>query len=178
MSAAGTTAGAPEAGLRVEAVLDRLAATGDRAACAAAEELVRALMDFYGAGLARLLERLGSGPLAPALDDELVASLLTLHGLHPEDTRTRIGRALRAAGDPAEVVGFDEATGELRLRPGAAGTGCGCGSGGPGAALRSVEEALACFAPEVTRVETEPAGAPPPPLLQIGPRPHTAVRVP
>ncbi|MFD9336826.1 hypothetical protein ACFWBF_20875 [Streptomyces sp. NPDC060028] len=177
MSAAGTTTGAPEAGLRVEAVLDRLAATGDRAAGAAAEELVRALMDFYGAGLARLLEHLGSGPLAPALDDELVASLLTLHGLHPEDTRTRIGRALRASGDPAEVVGFDEATGELRLRS-AAGAGCGCGSAGPDAARRSVEDALACFAPEVTRVETEPAGAPPPPLLQIGPRPHTAVRVP
>ena len=56
----------PQAGRRVEEVLDRLAATGDRAACAAAEELVRVLMEFYGAGLARIAERLGDGPLAAA----------------------------------------------------------------------------------------------------------------
>ncbi|MFE3285930.1 hypothetical protein ACFXJJ_22850, partial [Streptomyces sp. NPDC059233] len=42
MSAA--TAGARETGLRVEEVLDRLAASGDREAAAAAEELVRGLM--------------------------------------------------------------------------------------------------------------------------------------
>ncbi|NUS14874.1 MAG: hypothetical protein HOY69_26350, partial [Streptomyces sp.] len=47
---------AEAAGRRVEDVLDRLAAAGDRAACDAAEDLVRTLMDFYGAGLARVLE--------------------------------------------------------------------------------------------------------------------------
>ncbi|MGW7436423.1 hypothetical protein [Streptomyces sp. NPDC054849] len=171
---------APQAGRRVEEVLDRIAATGDRAACAAAEELVRVLMDFYGAGLARIVEKLGDGPLEAVYDDELVASLLSLHGLHPEDVHTRIARALTCAGEPVELVGFDETTGVLRLRPGAAPTGCGCGpgSGGQDAAGRTLEDVLAGFAPEVTSVEMEPAAAPPPALLQIGTRPPSPARVP
>ncbi|UQX00043.1 hypothetical protein [Streptomyces sp. RerS4] len=169
---------AREAGARVEEVLDRLAEAGDRRACAAAEELVRVLMDFYGAGLARIVERAGAGPLEPVLGDELVASLLSLHGLHPEDVETRIGRALDAAGGAVEVTGFDAGTGVLRVRPRAAASGgCGCGSD-PGAVARPLEDALACFAPEVTEVLTEPAPAPAPPLLQIGVRPPSPVRVP
>ncbi|WP_030765284.1 MULTISPECIES: hypothetical protein [unclassified Streptomyces] len=168
----------PQAGRRVEEVLDRLAATGDRAACVAAEELVRVLMDFYGAGLARIVEKVGDGPLEPVYGDELVASLLSLHGLHPEDVHTRIGRALAAYGEPLELLGFDADTGVLRLRP-AASTGCGCGSGSGGPdAGRTLEDTLACFAPEVTSVEQEPAAAPAPALLQIGTRPPTPARVP
>lgn len=164
------------AGQRVDEVLDRLAATGDRAACAAAEELVRVLMDFYGAGLARIVERLGEGPLSPLLDDELVSSLLALHDLHPEDVHTRIGRALDAAAQPVERIGFEAATGTLRLRStAAAGGGCGCGSTAD-TVRQQIEDALAAFAPEVTTVELE-AAAPQPTLLQIGTRPHTPARV-
>ncbi|MFD3325486.1 hypothetical protein [Streptomyces sp. NPDC058701] len=168
---------ARQAGQRVEEVLERLAATGDREACAAAEELVRVLMDFYGAGLARVVERIGDGPLARLLDDELVASLLALHHLNPEDVHTRIARALDAAADPPELLGFDEESGVLRLRPRTAGSGCGCPSTGA-AAQQGVEDALACFAPEVTRVELEPAGAPQPALLQISTRPPAPAQVP
>ncbi|MGW6984349.1 hypothetical protein ACWGE1_33705 [Streptomyces sp. NPDC054932] len=166
------------AGRRVEEVLDRLAATGDRAACEAAEELVRVLMDFYGAGLARIVEKVGDGPLEAVHDDELVAGLLTLHGLHPEDVHTRIDRALAAHGEPVELLGFEEDTGVLRLRPAAAPTGCGCGSGGQDGSGRTLEDTLACFAPEVTGVEREPAAAPAPALLQIGTRPPSPARVP
>ncbi|MFD3935641.1 hypothetical protein ACFWSF_18240 [Streptomyces sp. NPDC058611] len=168
---------ARQAGQRVEEVLERLAATGDREACAAAEELVRVLMDLYGAGLARVVERIGDAPLARLLDDELVASLLALHHLNPEDVHTRIARALDAATDPPELVGFDEETGVLRLRPRTAGSGCGCPSTGA-AAQQGIEDALACFAPEVTRVELEPAGAPQPALLQISTRPPAPAQVP
>lgn len=168
---------ARQAGQRVEEVLERLAAGGDREACAAAEELVRVLMDFYRAGLARVVERIGDEPLARLLDDELVASLLALHHLNPEDVNTRIARALDAAADPPELVGFDEETGVLRLRPRTAGSGCGCPSTGA-AAQQGIEDALACFAPEVTRVELEPAGAPQPALLQISTRPPAPAQVP
>ncbi|MFD3547136.1 hypothetical protein ACFWUW_16260 [Streptomyces sp. NPDC058655] len=168
---------ARQAGQRVEEVLERLAATGDREVCAAAEELVRVLMDFYGAGLARITERIGQEPLAGLLDDELVASLLTLHHLNPEDVHTRIARALDTTPDPLEPVGFDEDSGVLRLRPRAAGSGCGCGSTDP-AVPQAVEDALACFAPEVTRVELAPAEAPQPALLQISTRPPTPAQVP
>ncbi|MFF1838807.1 hypothetical protein ACFVXE_32145 [Streptomyces sp. NPDC058231] len=173
---------AVEAGQRVEDLLDRLTTTGDREVCTAAEELVRVLMDFYGAGLARIVDRLGAtagggaveGPLAELLDDELVSSLLALHDLHPEDTGTRIARALDSVSDPVEVVGFDEETGILRLRSaaeGGGGGGCGCPSTAA-AAQRTVEDALACYVPEVNGVEMEPAAADrEPPLLQIATRP-------
>ncbi|TDU74190.1 hypothetical protein [Streptomyces sp. KS 21] len=169
----GAATDAREAGRRVDAVLERLAAGGDSEACAAAEELVRVLMDFYGAGLARIVERLGVERLGGLLDDELVASLLALHDLHPEDVHTRIARALGSVRDPVSLAGFDEATGVLRLRS-APGGGCGCGSAGD-AVPQGVEDALACFAPEVTAVELEPAGAPLP-LLQIGTRPQAPAR--
>ncbi|MGW3733905.1 hypothetical protein [Streptomyces sp. NPDC005148] len=191
MSAAAPSAVAPpravdavEAGQRVEELLDRLTAVGDQEVGAAAEDLVRVLMDFYGAGLARIVDRLstpadqgtGSGPLAALLDDELVSSLLALHDLHPEDIGTRIARALDSVRDPVEVVGFDEETGTLRLRSSSeAGDGGGCGCPSTGAATRrSVEDALACFVPEVNQVEMESSTTDrEPPLLQIATRPPT-----
>jgi Fe-S cluster biogenesis protein NfuA len=180
----GGKANAEETGKRVEEILERIAATGDRAAIAAAEDLVRALMDFYGAGLARMLDLVGGAgagaaqaanvpaPLERLLGDELVSSLLVLHDLHPEDLPTRISRAIDALpGKPVELVGFEELTGTVRVKASAAG-GCGCPS--TEAALRQpAEDALACFAPEVTSVQVEgPSGADKQtPLLQISVRP-------
>ncbi|MFJ3308906.1 hypothetical protein ACIPSA_38840 [Streptomyces sp. NPDC086549] len=163
---------AEQAGRRIEDVLDRLADTGDTAAVAAAEELVRSLMEFYGAGLARLLELLpAGGPLEALLGDELVAGLLVLHGLHPDDRETRIARALATVPDQGlEVEDFDEPTGTLRLRA-AAGPGCGCAATAT-AARQTTEDVIACFVPEVTAVEVRSVGGPgEPALLQIGMRP-------
>lgn len=159
---------AEQTGRRVEEVLDRLATSGDPAAAAAAEELVRSLMDFYGSGLARVLHLLSDAPgdpLAGLLGDDLVASLLVLHDLHPEDRDTRIARAVDSVREHAlDVVGFDEESGALTLRARESG-GCGCGSGA--SAREAAQAALACFAPEVRAVDvqTAPAG---PTLLQIG----------
>ncbi|WP_405522524.1 hypothetical protein [Streptomyces canus] len=165
---------AEQTGRRVEEVLDRLAESGDTAAAAAAEELVRSLMDFYGAGLARILHLLSGAPgeaAARLLDDDLVASLLVLHELHPEDRDTRIARALDGLREHTlEVVGFDDESGTLTLRARES-DGCGCGSGT--GAREAAEAALACFAPEVRAVDvqTAPAG---PTLLQIGTAPTGA----
>ncbi|QGV77070.1 hypothetical protein [Streptomyces ficellus] len=173
---------AETAGRLVEEILDRLTESGDRAACEAAEELVRVLMEFYGAGLARVVELTGRTPGASGQDvraallgDELVAGLLVLHGLHPDDAPRRIERALDRVPHPVESAGFDAATGVLRLRlTGSA--GCGCSG-----TLRGVEQAaldaLACFAPEVTAVELQEgpgAAAREPALLQIGSGPPRA----
>ncbi|CBG75632.1 conserved hypothetical protein [Streptomyces scabiei 87.22] len=165
---------AEQTGRRVEEVLDRLTASGDPAAAEAAEELVRSLMDFYGAGLARILHLLSSAPGEPSkglLGDEVVASLLVLHDLHPEDRDTRIARALGSVREHSlDVVDFDEDSGTLRVRARESG-GCGCGSGAD--ARQAAEAALACFAPEVkaVEVETAPAG---PTLLQISTAPTGA----
>ncbi|MFD5448505.1 hypothetical protein [Streptomyces sp. NPDC127100] len=166
---------AETAGRRVEEILDRLAASGDRAACEAADELVRVLMEFYGAGLARAVDLFGRDRRAPAgdaldalLGDELVAGLLVLHGLHPDDTPTRIARALGDLPQPLESTGFDPATGELRLRR-TGSAGCGCGDSRE-AVEEAARDALACLAPEVTAVVLEEAVREPV-LLQIGPGP-------
>jgi hypothetical protein len=161
-------------GRRVEEVLDRLGATGDAAVNQAAEELVRVLMDLYGTGLARVVDLVG-GKNPDALDallaDELVAGLLVLHDLHPEDTRTRVGRALAAAGaSGAAVLELDETSGTLRLRTEAeSGGGCGCG-GAPDAGGQRIDDAIAAYAPEITHIEVEQAkpAAREPVLLQIG----------
>ncbi|MFF7178134.1 hypothetical protein [Streptomyces sp. NPDC008121] len=168
---------AEEAGRRVEEVLDRLARTGDADACAAAEDVVRVLMEFYGSGLARVVDLLGrpaarppADPLRTLVADELVASLLNLHGLNPESVQDRIDRALSGLPQPVENTGFDAATGVLRLRPAASSGGCGC-SGTQESVRQAAVDALACFAPEVTGVELEPAAPREPALLQIGTRP-------
>ncbi|MFE5488037.1 hypothetical protein [Streptomyces sp. NPDC056527] len=170
---------AEQAGRRVEEVLDRLAEHGDAEASAAAEEVVRVLMEFYGSGLARVVDLLGrpaggppADPLGPLLADELVASLLNLHGLHPEDAPTRIDRALSALSQPVENAGFDAATGVLSLRV-AASSGCGCPSTEESVRQAAVD-ALACFAPEVTGVELQSAAPREPAPLQIGTRPALA----
>lgn len=153
---------AEQTGARVQDALDRLTGTG---AQAAAEDLVRELMGFYGEGLAAMVRLLPAEALEQLLDDPAVAGLLVLHDLHPEDLPTRIARALAAVPEHGvDIDGFDAETGVLRLRRrGGADGGCGCAA----APSASVEGALACHAPEVTAVEiTEP-----PKLLQIGVRP-------
>ncbi|MGW7574858.1 hypothetical protein [Streptomyces sp. NPDC054765] len=176
----GAVPNAEATGRRVEEVLDRLAQRDDREASAAAEELVRLLMDFYGAGLARIMHLVGSatgdgGPGAALLRDELVSSLLVLHDLHPEDTAARIDRALDSVRrqHPAEVAEFEADRGALRLRTGDVGGG-GCPSTNQ-QSRQAVEAAVSCFAPEVTSVHWEAADArTEPALLQISRRPPTA----
>ncbi|MBO1413787.1 thioredoxin [Streptomyces sp. FH025] len=146
---------AEQTGLRIQEALDALADSG---AGQAGEQLVRDLMEFYGEGLARIVPALPPPALERMLDDPAVAGLLLLHDLHPEDLAARIDRALAALPERVEVLGFDPATGTLRLRRTA--SGCGCGE-------QDVEAALACHAPEVTALELERT----PRLLQIGTRP-------
>lgn len=153
---------------RVEELLDQLGAHGDPAVRSAAEELVRVLMGFYGTGLTRLttlLREQPGGVPSRLLADETVSALLVLHDLHPEDLRTRVGRALEAARAEAFTVReLDAEAGALRLADDSG--GCGCASTSD-ASRERVEAALSCFAPEITSVEFEAAEREPA-LLQIG----------
>ncbi|WP_392970247.1 NifU family protein [Streptomyces sp. LN245] len=178
-----------ETGERIGALLDELARQAGPEARDVADELVRCLMEFYGEGLARTVRLLrsapkGADPLAVLTADELVSDLLILHDLHPEDTATRVGRALDKvrpylgshAGD-VEVAGLDlEAadgpTLHLRLR----GSCDGCPSSTQ-TVRWTIEEAVARIAPEVAHIEVEgmAAESPQPALLQILPhRPDDA----
>ncbi len=187
-----------QAGDRIEGLLEEFRAGGDPVALARAEALVRTVVDVYGAGLARIVELAGTegaesadgaadgdgGPdgaaARPALVDRmvgdgLVASLLVLHGLHPQDTLTRVQNALdkvrpylgsHAGG--VELLGVDDA-GVVRLRLEGSCHGC------PSSTLTvtmAIQGAIEEAAPEVAGVEVEGVAEPPPsPLLQIQPRP-------
>jgi Fe-S cluster biogenesis protein NfuA/nitrite reductase/ring-hydroxylating ferredoxin subunit len=145
-------------GSRVEALLAEFASTTDPVTARRAEELVGLLVEFYGAGLARIVELLGERAVAPLLDDKLVSSLLVLHELHPQSTEERVLAALERvrpylgshAGD-VEYLGLDP-DGTVRLR--LAGSCDGCPSSAVTVKMaieRGIEEA----APEVTKVEVE-----------------------
>jgi Fe-S cluster biogenesis protein NfuA len=145
-------------GERIEELLGRIRSVGDPATAETAEEVVRLVVELYGAGLERTVERAGPEVTARLVEDELVASLLVLHGLHPKDTETRVVEALDGVrpylGSHAggvELLGIDpEGVVHLRLE----GSCDGCPSSTQTVKL-AIERAIEEAAPEVTRVEVE-----------------------
>lgn len=150
-------------GERIETLLDA-ASAGGTLVRERSEELVRLVVDLYGAGLERLLEilhehgRLDAEVLELLADDDLVASLLLVHGLHPEGLTARVERALDGvrpylgshSGD-VELLGIsDEGVVRLRLL----GSCDGCASSSATLTL-AVEGAVLEAAPEVTGIEVE-----------------------
>lgn len=145
-------------GEKVEALLAEFASASDPAIAGRAEELVGLLVDFYGAGLARILEVLDEQAAAPLLADKAVAGLLVLHDLHPQSTEERVLAALdrvrpylgsHAGG--VEYLGLDD-DGTVRLR--LAGSCDGCPSSAMTVKM-AIEKGIEDVAPEVTKVEVE-----------------------
>ncbi|MFD6331922.1 NifU family protein [Streptomyces niveus] len=130
------------------------------------EELVRLVTDFYGAGLERLLDlvheqgRLDDELLAALAADDLVASVLLVHGLHPYSVTTRVENALESVrpylgshGGDVELLGVtDEGVVRLRLL----GSCDGCPSSSATLEL-AVQGAVEAAAPEITTIEVESA---------------------
>jgi Fe-S cluster biogenesis protein NfuA/nitrite reductase/ring-hydroxylating ferredoxin subunit len=152
-------------GERIEVLLEA-ASTGGRVARERAEELVRLVVDLYGAGLERLLEivydsgRLDDEVLGRLAADDLVASLLAVHGLHPYDVETRVAQALDGVrpylgshGGDVQLVGVTD-EGVVRLRM--LGSCDGCPSSSVTLTL-AVETAIRSAAPEVSAIEVEEA---------------------
>ena|ERR1700754_5074471 len=146
---------------RVEALLDQVDTFPPRER-EVATELVSELLDMYGEGLARIV-----AACEVPVEDELVAHLLLLHGLHPVPVEQRVVRALDevrpylvAHGGGVELLGVHEGVVHLRLE--------GACNGCPSSALTlktAVEDAVLRAAPDVERIEAE--GEAPSGLLQI-----------
>ncbi|GAC1315641.1 MAG: hypothetical protein NVSMB12_11600 [Acidimicrobiales bacterium] len=108
-------------GERIELLLDRLErALG--AGFADVEELVRLLSDLYGTGLRRAVDIAGPEYLRQLADDELVGSLLLVHGAHPDRLEARAEAAVasvlpgaEARGARVEVVAVSEAARTVHL---------------------------------------------------------------
>jgi len=147
------------AGDRIEQALDELHSTADPRTINLAEELLRLVSELYGAGFARAIELAqehAPGLLAAFVEDELVASLLLVHGLHPESLESRVEAALVAVrpflaqhGGDVELLGIDEDLGAVKLR--LLGSCDGCPSSA--STLKgAVEVAIVEAAPEIMRI--------------------------
>jgi len=154
-------------GERIDVLLDA-SGSGGVVARERAEELVRLTADLYGAGLERILDIvheagfLDDEVLASLAADDLVASLLLVHGLHPYDVGMRVEHALDSVrpylgshGGDVELLEVTDA-GVVRLR--LLGSCDGCPSSSVTLKL-AVEGAIEAAAPEITTIEVDDATA-------------------
>src|SRR6266566_5109972 len=153
----------------IDALIQKVAAFPDPHARATTEELIQALLDMYGEGLARILELTaqseasGHALIETFAGDELVSSLFLLHGLHPIDIETRIARALvevrpylKSHGGNVELVKIEDSVAYLRLE----GSCHGC----PASTITlklAIEEAIYKVAPDLEDLQVEGVTDPP-----------------
>ena len=130
-------AAARERVARVDALLDDIEALTDAAARDMALDVVQALVELYGEGLARIVASLPAATGEALAEDELVEHLLLLHDLHPVPLEERVRRAL-AAGVELLSVG----DGVVRLRM----------NGGCSSSTEEVKAAVAAAAPDVDEI--------------------------
>jgi Fe-S cluster biogenesis protein NfuA len=164
---------------KVEALLEDVEGLPDPAARETASELVAAVVELYGDGLARVMEAVDDQARAAFARDELLGHLLLLHDLHPVAIEDRVRGALdevapylESHGGGVEIAGISEGVVRLRLE----GSCSGCPSSTMTLKL-AIEDAIHKAAPDVERIEaegvTEPA-APPDGLIQLGVAPGAA----
>ena len=153
---------------RIGEIVERLESTADPNARAMAKELLESVMTLHGAALERILElaseggEAGQNIIRKCGRDELVSSLLVLYGLHPEDLRARVTRALEKSkgyvesqGGSAELVSIGE-DGTVTLRLEVKSNGCSSSAASVKSAL---EAAIQDAAPDAASVVVEQAGA-------------------
>ena len=120
----------------IEKLLGEIESAADPNLRTTVQELVQLVMDLHGAGFERMLElipRAGDGGARSGQklgQDDLVASLLVLYGLHPLTLRTALFRRsikyasrLRSREGEVELLSMED--GAVRLRLQANGHGCG-----------------------------------------------------
>ncbi|WP_431951317.1 NifU family protein [Nocardia lijiangensis] len=142
------------AGDRIETLLES-SSVGGAAARERAEQLVREVADLYGAGLERIVSLLDDVTIERLTGDDLVASLLLVHGLHPHDVTMRVRAALDSVrpylgshGGDVELLGIEDGVVRLEL----AGSCRTCPSSSVTLEL-AVEDAVRAAAPEITAIE-------------------------
>ncbi len=125
------------------------------------EDMLRGVVRLYGAGLGRALAHArasgagGEQSDTRLCDDELLASLLVLHGLHPVGLEERVQRALAALR--AELSLAEDALRLVRVGDGAveiaASEAIGGGAMSRGLAEATVRRVLETAAPEIVTIE-------------------------
>lgn len=153
--------------LRVQDLQARLDATGETPTRRVADELLGAVIEMYGDGLGRIVAALdddehGERLMARLAGDDLVASLLFIHDLHPVPLRQRVLDALEQVrpymeshGGDVELLALEDGVARLRLR----GSCSDCTASAMTLEL-AIKQALEAQAPDLTGLEVE-GGAPP-----------------
>jgi Fe-S cluster biogenesis protein NfuA/nitrite reductase/ring-hydroxylating ferredoxin subunit len=147
------------AGDRIQTLLDSCAA-GGATAHERAQQLVREVVGLYGAALERTMRCIseaGDPALADRLaGDDLVASLLLVHGLHPHDLHRRVSDALDRVrpylGSHGGDVDLIEVTNDGALRLSFTGSCKSCPSSAVTLEL-AIEDAVRAAAPEISSIE-------------------------
>ena len=155
-----------QVGVRVEELLAELRSAADPTVHERAEALVSLLVEFYGAGLERIVALVGREPSGEGIvrrlaQDDLLASLFVLHGLHPIPVEDRVHEALQGVrpqlgGTRVALLGIDDGVVHCELSLG------GCGSAPLDVAQATLEKAILDVAPEIVSVRVGTAAPPPP----------------
>src|SRR5579875_3069985 len=147
---------------RIEALIEAVSQFPDPQARATTEELLQALLDMYGEALARILAlaaqaESGQALLASLANDDLISSLLLLHGLHPTSLEERITQALQEVqpylqshGGNVELLRVEDGVAYLRLE----GSCNGCAASTITLKQR-IEEAIYRVAPDLDDLKVE-----------------------
>jgi Fe-S cluster biogenesis protein NfuA len=147
----------------LETLIHDLEQLPDPAARDQARELVQTLLDFHGAAVSTILNRIaelgepGHALINSLASDELVSNLLLLYDLHPLNLETRVSQALdqvrpylRTHKGDVELMGVIDGIVRLRMQ----GSCHGC----PSSAMtlkNAIEEAIYSHAPDVAAIEVE-----------------------
>jgi Fe-S cluster biogenesis protein NfuA len=147
---------------KIETLIEKVEGLCDPEARAGTLELVQALMELHGEGINRLLEIVAEDPAGQSIieklgEEELVAGLLMLYGLHPLDLETRLLKALdkvrpylKSHGGNVALLGIDDGLVRLQME----GNSNGCGSSAMTMKL-AIEEAIYEAAPDVRELLIE-----------------------
>jgi Fe-S cluster biogenesis protein NfuA/nitrite reductase/ring-hydroxylating ferredoxin subunit len=164
---------------RVQRLSDRVDRLEDREARDAAQELVGAVLEMHGAGLAKIGEILdGAGAAGEEakrklVADGVVASLLLIHDLYPVPLEQRVREALEEVrpymesheGD-VELLGVEDGVVRLSLK----GSCDGCPASASTLEL-AIKEALEKAAPDLVGLEVEG-------VVETAPPPTSGIELP
>jgi Fe-S cluster biogenesis protein NfuA len=150
---------------RIESLVEDVERFADPKARESARGVIQELLELHRTGIDHVLEHVAAtGPAGLKLiesmaGDDVVSSLLLLHGLHPLDFEQRVGQALeqvrpylRSHGGNVELLALDSGVVRLRMQ----GSCHGC----PSSAVTlktAIEEAIYEHAPDVVGIEVEAA---------------------
>jgi Fe-S cluster biogenesis protein NfuA/nitrite reductase/ring-hydroxylating ferredoxin subunit len=155
--------------LRVQDLQSRLDTDGEPATRELAEELVATVVQLYGDGLERIVGTLmedgeaGRRLASKLAEDELIASLLLIHDVHPVPLHERVTEALEQVrpymeshGGNVELLSLEDGVARITLR----GSCSDCAASAVTLEL-AIKQALEATAPDLERLDVEGVGPPP-----------------